>query len=371
MRIGIITFWKSVDNYGQILQSFALQQYLRNNGHDPFLIRYSDIVKKGASFKWYRLLHYVIRLPQYVSWYISEKLRQRKVFQYEKSVAHIDRKFGEFMKKYLKFTEDIYTDETIHQDPPIADAYVCGSDQIWGGDWAYYLDFVPENKPRIAYAPSLGGLMSFDPDYERQLAMLLSKFAFIGMREQSGVDVCRRLGRNDAIKVVDPTLLLARGDYDKLRVPTNVDKPYIFAYILGNPMTCSVAEIMDYAHLMHKELKYVVSAGQLDGYEHLYPQVGEWIDLISHADIVITNSFHGTVFSLIYNRPFITILLNQGYERMNTRVVELLTECNLTQQLYHGNLSAIPIDNIDFSTFERYRETQERLSASKLFDVIC
>lgn len=370
MKIGIITFWKSADNYGQILQSFALQQYLRNHGHDPFLIRYSDIVKEGASFKWYRLLHYIIRLPQYVSWYILERSRQRKASQYEKSVAHVDRKFGEFMEKYLKYTKDIYTDETIHQNPPVADAYICGSDQIWGGDWAYYLDFAPEDKPRIAYAPSLGGLTTFDSDYEARLTILLSKFTFIGMREQSGVNVCHRLGRNDAVKVVDPTLLLTCRDYNRLRIPTKVDKPYIFAYILGNPMACKIEEIMKYAHSQHKKLIYVVSAGQIDGYEHLYPQIGEWIDLICQADIVITNSFHGTVFSLIYNRPFITIPLNQGYERMNTRVTEILTESNLTQQLYQGDLSIIPVNNLDFSDFERYRSEQEKYSAAKLFSIL-
>lgn len=362
MKVGIITFWTTKDNYGQILQCFALQQYLRNIGQSPFLIRYKDTPRSGASFKWSKVLKYMLRLPMYVSWFFSEKQKQYNALQYQKKVANIDRHFDEFLKENVDYTEQIYTENTIRNTPPLADAYICGSDQIWGGDWAYYLDFAPDEKPKIAYAPSLGGLTSFSPAYEDKMSELLKRFAFIGMREQTGVEVCHRLGYKDAVKVVDPTLLLTRMDYDKVRKSTKKtgQKPYLFAYILGNPMDCEMKDVYAYAKKHGLEVKYATS-GKADDYEHIYPQVGEWIDFIANAEIVVTNSFHGTVFSLIYNKPFVTILLNNGFERMNTRVLELLECSGLKNHIYNGKFENIPL-KVDFSKFEEYCAEQRMYS---------
>ena len=368
MKIGIITFWTSKDNYGQLLQCFALQQYLRKNGHEPFLIRYKESSREEASFKFSNLLKYILRFPQYLSWYLNEKRIQRNANKYNKQVASVNRYFDVFIREYITTSKHIYTDENIYKTPPVADAYICGSDQVWGGDWVYYLDFAFDNKPKIAYAPSLGGLSSFSHDYEEKLRKLLQRFAFIGMREQSGVDVCHRLGRKDAVKVVDPTLLLTQEDYNKIRINTKQqgDKPYLFAYILGNPMTCEIEDVYEYARKRGLEVKYTTS-GKADDYEHIYPQIGEWIDLIANADVIVTNSFHGTVFCLIYNKPFITIPLKSGYERMNTRVTELLEAVGLKNRIYNGNLYKIS-SSVDFTAFNNYRYQEEQKSASYLFN---
>lgn len=368
MKIGIITFWTSKDNYGQLLQCFALQQYLRKNGHEPFLIRYKESPKEEASFKISNLLKYILKFPKYVSWFLNEKRRQRNANKYNRQAGNVDRNFDAFIHDNITTSKQLYTDEDLHNTPPIADAYICGSDQVWGGDWAYYLDFAPENKTKIAYAPSLGGLTSFSQDYEEKMKKLLLRFDFIGMREQSGVDVCHRLGRKDAVKVVDPTLLLTQADYNKIRINTKQpgQKPYLFAYILGNPMICEMQEVYRYAQKRGLEVKYATS-GKADDYEHIYPQIGEWIDLIANADVIITNSFHGTVFSLIYNRPFITIPLKNGYERMNTRVTELLESADLKNRIYNGTFSKIS-SLVDFTAFNNYRYKEEQNTASYLFN---
>ncbi len=135
-------------------------------------------------------------------------------------------------------------------------------------------------------------------------------------------------------------------------------------------MECDIVEIVEYARLLDLPLKYVTSSGQTDKYPHIYPTPGEWIDLIANASIVITNSFHGTVFSLIYHRPFITIPLNRGYERMNTRIDELLSESNLSSRVYRGSLQEIGAEPVDFSSFDRYQASQEHFSTSKLFPIL-
>lgn len=360
MKVGIITYWDTDENYGQVLQTYALQQYLRNSGHDPYLIRYRFKIKgQKASFKWYRIFVYLSKLPKYVTWYLNELKRQKSAEQYKEAIRNIDRKFNEFKNLYVKHTEDVFDEVSIYQNPPQADAFICGSDQIWGGEGAYYLDFAPDDKPKLAYAPSLGGMTSFSKEYEEQMKAWIKRLAFVGMRESTGVEVCHRLGRKDAVQVVDPTLLLDKSEYDKLRISTHADKPYLLLYVLGNPMSCSLEEIMAYARKRGLEVRYVASSGQGDKYEHIYPQIGEWLDLIANAEMVITNSFHGTVFSILFERPFANIPLNAGFERMNTRNIELLHAAGLDKQVYCGSLDDIPTHDIDFTKFRAYREQEE------------
>ena len=133
-------------------------------------------------------------------------------------------------------------------------------------------------------------------------------------------------------------------------------------------MICEMQEVCRYAQKRGLEVKYATS-GKADDYEHIYPQIGEWIDLIANADIIVTNSFHGTVFCLIYNKPFITIPLKNGFERMNTRVTELLECAGLKDRIYSGDLSKISND-VDFSIFNNYRRQEEQRSTSFLFKPI-
>lgn len=106
--------------------------------------------------------------------------------------------------------------------------------------------FAPDDAKKIAYAPSLGGLTHFKSEYEAMMIRLMKRLDFIGMREQSGVEVCHRLGFKEAVKVVDPTLLLRKEDYDKIKCNVKKDKPYAFIYLLGNPTTCSIASVMEF-----------------------------------------------------------------------------------------------------------------------------
>lgn len=366
MKIGVITFSNSKDNYGQLLQCYALQAYLEKQGHNVFLIRYqgssSIVVKTG---KWKKMFRYLKNFPAYITYYLQKhRLKQDKKRYYDAS-ADKRRQFDVFMEEYLSCTR-MYTTDDIMQNPPIAEAYICGSDQIWGGDWVYYLSFAPEDSLKIAYAPSLGGLSFFSREYEEKMKMYLSRFDFIGMREQSGVDTCRRLGFDKAVKVVDPTLLLSSMDYGLIRTKTNQKKPYIFLYLLGNPIACEVDEIYEYAHKKDYEVVYVASQERYDKYSKQYAQIGEWVDYLAKADIVITNSFHCTVFSLLFERPFISIPLVGGYKRMNGRIEELLKECGLSNQIYVGCFDNISVKDIDFSKFRKHREKEEKKSCNYL-----
>lgn len=369
MRVGVITFSNSKDNYGQMLQIYAMQQFIKKQGHECYLIRYQDTLKEGAAFKWCKIFIYLLKFPKYLSWYIGQKKEQKAQSAYVQRSGNELRRFDNFLHDNVEVTEQIFNEKSIVKNPPQADAYICGSDQIWCGDWAYYLNFAPERSIKIAYAPSMGGITTFVPKYEAEMRRLIKRLDFIGMREQSGVDVCHHLGRKDAVKVVDPTLLLNKEDFNHIRIPIKKNKPYIYLYLLGNPIKQETKEFYDYAESKGLDIIYVASQGKNDSYNKFPAQIGEWIDLLADAEIVITNSFHCTVFSLLYQKKFITIPLCNGYERMNTRIFELLKEVKLEDQILYGELKSMPL-NIAFDDFCEYQKREVKRSTEYFSNIL-
>ncbi len=359
MRIGVITYWDSKDNYGQMLQLYAMQVYLKKQGHNPFLIRYQRNLPKRADFRWSNVFNYIIKFPLYLKWFLNRRTLELEEQKYAQVTNNDLRKFSSFLETYVEMSPVIYTAESIVKTPPLANAYICGSDQIWGSDWAYYLSFAPSDSIKIAYAPSFGGCKNFDDDYKDELQRLLKRFDFVGIREQSGVDLCKDLQRLDAVKVVDPTLLLNKEDYDKIRIPVNVKKPYLLLYLLGNPIQQSTRDFYAFAKRHSLEIIYIASQGKVDEFEKYPAQVGEFVDLVANAEFIVTNSFHCTVFSLLYHRRFCTIPLVGGYARMNCRVEELLLESGLDSQICVGKINDEMLEPLNFQKFDEYLRFQQ------------
>lgn len=366
MRIGVITFSDSKDNYGQLLQCYAMQRYLSRRGHTPFLIRYKDTpIEDTTGFKLHKFGTYLLRLPQYVKWYFNREKERKQVREYLSSADFVKRDFDGFLSKHIQCSE-IYTHETIHTNPPVADAYICGSDQIWAGDDAYYLSFAPDDALKIAYAPSLGGMNTFPAEKEARMKRLIGRIDRVGMREQSGVETCRRLGRIDAVKVVDPTLLLDGRDYLEIAASCKTNKPYAFVYMLGNPVDVPIDDIFKANRGKGLETIYVASQGRSDNMPKIDPTIEEWLGLMANANMIVTNSFHCVVFALQFHKNFISIPLSGGYERMNTRTVELLKECSLSERIT-TSLTDIPtLSEVDFEVFERYKRKQQAFSSAFL-----
>ena len=367
MRIGILTFCNSRDNYGQVLQCFALQEFLRKAGHEPFLIRYREDRTSGAAGGERKS---VLRYLKHFGTYYHLFQQRRKEAAYYREEAKHDRNFRSFIEEHIAASPIIYDRRTITERPPEADAYICGSDQIWGGDAAYYLDFVPKGKKKIAYAPSFGGVSNFTPTYREQVRTCLEDFAFIGMREESGVQTCRDIGRSDAIKVCDPTLLLSKEDYFRLLPPkNNSEKPYILLYLLGAPTNLNIKDLYKKAAQRGLDVKYVAAQGQYDAFPKTYPSITSWLRLIRDAEMVITNSFHGTVFSLICSRPFMTVPLTRSYQRMNTRITDFLTDTGFINRI--GEKPELSnLTKWDFSTFRSYQQPYTVRCGEKLLQAL-
>lgn len=338
MKIGIMTFWWSEDNYGQLLQCYALQKYLRDQGHDPFLIRYDsrkDYVPTPLYWKLLKVLN-PVKLAGYLS------LKRRKYLSAKEYVVH-NRQFSSFRDTYLKQSEQIYYSyDELKANPPQADCYIVGSDQVWNFSngalqkvkklvHAYFLDFGSDSIIRMAYAASWGREQIPD-NFVDEIQPLLKKFQKVSVREKSGIDICRRCGYETAQWVCDPTLLLDAEVYREIYRNTNVSapqKPYVLFYYLDNGGKFDKKSVFQFAQERNLDVRYISANMNMDAYEKTYATIPEWLYLVDNAQYVITNSFHCCVFSILFRKQFGAIALTGTYSGMNSRLQSLfeMTGC--------------------------------------------
>lgn len=318
-----------VNNYGSILQYFALQTYLENKGHNVQWLKYKAVKNqpKGIN-RWLRekLLH---------SYYKTDNVK-----------FHNKEGFEKFIAKYIKLTNTTYNNKKeLYSTPPKADLYIVGSDQVWNGySPDRFLTFVPKNTPKISYAVSFG--KNRIPKYMQPLLWYyLKSFKAISIREIEGMKLCHMLGRKDAKYVIDPSFLLHREDYIKI---INADKsvkqittPYIYGYFV-NPFP---NDTLTYKTEIDKYIKDIgidfwVTGIQnaelaLSQYKEIQPTPLEWINTILNADYVLTNSFHGVAFSINLQKKFLVILQNGDMSNQNCRYLNLLKKLGLEDRIYN------------------------------------
>ncbi len=325
MKIGIITFYR-VPNYGAMLQAYALQVFLQARGHEVVFIKTSfSCARRYSSF---RILS-------------SRSLEGvRLKLQHNRDIAICD----DFCQHFVESGEFGKKDSDDLSVP--CDAYVVGSDQMWNPAWCrphlqdVFLGFVPDSGKRISYAASFG-VTVWPADSSGEVGELLKRFDSISVREKSGIDLVHRLAGRKAEWLPDPTLLHSRAFYDTLvpGVATKNEK-FVFKYILP----WKTSNIEPCLNAIQGALSVDCVKSHVVGMqEHVIPQlriakkmgVSEWVRAFKDAAFVITNSFHGTVFAIIYRKPFICMALapNGVNSGMNERVVSLLERLGLEERL--------------------------------------
>lgn len=329
MRIGVITFWNSQDNYGQQLQYYALQTYLEKYDCDVFLIKY---------------------LPK------DSFIRKLKIFVasiifFKKKSDATERGFVEFREKYFHTTNNVYNSwKELDANPPVADCYICGSDQVWNpvdypdkNTKPWFLDFGNDKTRRVSYAASFGQ-SEFSQSIIDFMEPMLAKLDAVSVRETTGVQICKKANRNDAITVLDPTFLLNINDYIRISDKIDYHKPFVVGYFLniGTEFNSNWKIIKDYIELEGKEFK-IIPSHQVETYipykKYFYPTVPQWINAFCKADEIFTTSFHGVVFALIFHKPFVAFLLNNKGGGMNDRIFSLLSELNLEDRIFDANVA--------------------------------
>lgn len=375
MKIGIITYWSSSNNYGQLLQCYALQRYLRDRGHDAYLIRYEYDYRKSLwerfvlTFSWTRLWKKMVRIVTRTKDLVSEE-NQRLVRRNEE--LDKQRRFEDFRREYLHSTPVLYRSiDELRANPPEAQIYVSGSDQVWNNPLsskdtaAFFLDFGPKTVRRVAYAPSLG--RSLKKYEEKCFVRYVSALDALSLREASACEYCRRLGFKEAIVVQDPTFLLTAEDYKKIAEMPTESKPYLFMYILNISTKEEIYwnEVNEYLKKHILELKVVASSGYLPardlipGSKNLLATVPQWLGYVHGAACVVTTSFHGVVFCIKMHRPFLAVLLTNEFSAGNARITNLLQTLGLQERIYQpgNNLSEQMDKNIDWVKVNSLLET--------------
>ena len=350
MKIGVVTFWTSKDNYGQILQCWSLFEILKRKGHEPYLIRYVFRKKKSIGRK---LLKFVLVYPCIL------KLKER-IWQYinHQTVSEICkknrvRKFDDFKSVWIPFSDTIYKNiDELRKTPPNADCYLTGSDQGWAqlvnedNNKIYFLDFGDSSIKRVSYAPSFS-MDHYPSTLKPKLRQLLLRYNAISVREKSGVSICSEIGI-PAKHVLDPTMLLSKNDYIKMLNLCNNCNNFVYVYSLNfrNPRELRWMELKENAEHNQWEIIVTTGSGVFPGYEiydkgtyYDYCTIDKWIENIWNANLVVTSSFHGVVFSIIMETPFVYIPLKGKIQTGNGRIIELLNSLGLNDRILTDNCS--------------------------------
>lgn len=290
MRIYTITC-SNAYNYGAILQTYALQKYLEQLGHEAIVIDYHPVYLRK----------------------ISDKYKNKKILTWIRNIlyapdyAKSKRVFGEFKKNIKSTKKTYYSFEELEQLPK-ADLYVAGSDQIWnpymknGLDSNYYFEFVP-NRKKISYAASVGCRI-MDEEYDDYFRKKLADFSHVTVREKETAQYFNRIGIPTDY-VLDPVYLLNKDMWESL-CEDIITERYILVYALHH-----IQRIYDYARKLADKLgvkMFVISVEIKEirrGNDKFFwnPSVNQFLTLIKNTDAVVTNSFHGVSFGMIFKRP--------------------------------------------------------------------
>ena len=366
MKIGVVTFWWSNDNYGQLLQAWALQQKLKEMGHEPFLIRFKPTYKSTPIEKIRKIVLIYPLVRAIINRYKRNKGSYKEVMLDEKNKM---RNFDHFREHHLSVSKDLYTSlNDLQSNPPIADVYIVGSDQVWAqllykkDNVAYFLDFGNYSVKRISYAASFS-MDQYPSRIKAKLQKHLKRFDAISVREQSGSNICRELGVDSDI-VVDPTMLLNFEGYLQLKLSKPIEKPYFFVYSINIKDAEQIRweEINKLASSLGYELFVTPASGYFPGYEvfddasYKYATIPEWLSLVNNSDMVVTTSFHGVVFSILFHTPFVFFPLEGKFGRGNTRILSLLEKLNLSSRVWDNassyknmltkNIDWVKVDNL-------------------------
>lgn len=338
MKAGIVTITNGV-NYGNRLQNYAVQEALGDMGI------YAETIWKTTNV-------FDIENPGYV-----RKLRLKKLLHYHLTSEEARRlNFHDFNKKYIR--RSLYTiDQNVPEKLDAAyDCFIAGSDQVWNPFLDYcteanFLTFTSPDK-KVAFSPSIA-VQEIPDDRKGDFRKWIGDFRLLSVREKSGQELIWELCGRKAEVLGDPTFCLTAERWRKIeKKPANIPKAYILVYFLGTCIPEYRKAVEQYAKTLKKEAFWL----QEEPYYSLAPD--EFLYLIDHAACVCTDSFHGTVFSLLFHTPFIVFGRRENFKDMSSRLDTLLELFAMGYRKYErlseGELLTVDFSSVD-EVFERER----------------
>ncbi len=339
-NIALMT-WYHYNNYGTVLQVYALSEIVKELGYDPSVINYIPNDKHIWT------IEDMLKNPAFFTNKIIMKIK-RTLKIYNNLELEKDKLFDLFREQNIKLTCSCQTSSELYALNDQFDAFICGSDQIWAPtvyNPKYFLDFVNEDSKIIAYAPSIG-MSSISNEYVKEnMKQHIQRFKYLSVREDEGSKIIYNLTGQQAKVVLDPTLLISKEKWNSL-ISSKVEikaynKPYLLCYFLGQSKknwesACSIARILNLEILVIPvhEKDYKSKFKTIEG-------VGpnEFLTLFSKAEFICTDSFHGTIFSIINEKAFVTYkrFSDTNKTSQNSRIYNILSLLELESQLYSGS----------------------------------
>lgn len=357
-----------IRNYGSILQSYATYCTLKSLGYDVDVVNYQDVprnVKIKLRINWH------IRIPMLLHWKNIKKKIQSFVASKKESFRRIKSgracAMDQFVYDNFSFTKKLFSIDEVRNVIKQYDIVVLGSDQLWGVAEIirnyHTLNFVPEQMPKITYATSFGvsNLPSF---LKKETRCFLNRINSLSVREESGAAIIKSLTGRSAQVVVDPTLLLTESEWNSI---VNLKKPYersyVFCFFLGdNPLHRAFAKIFQ-----QKTGLKIVSMLHLDEFikddetfaDETFDNASplDFVNLIKNAEYIICDSFHASVFSIIFRKMFFTLdrYDSKSTNSRNTRIASLFGKLGLENRHITGceNIDLLLQKNIDFDSVHK------------------
>ena len=363
MKVAILTYART-NNYGATLQCYALNKYIQSLGHETIILNVpldDGSVRKIKSPLYKKLL----RAPRtIISIIIHRFSRNKKLKDYEiryplsKEQGIKEEEFSEenmalfdqFRAKYLpNITHEYFHESDFDADYPDADAYVVGSDQVWNVGICrnqypiFFLSFVKSGKKKISYAACMGGndKVVFKGEQKERIRELLNGFNRISVRNRMAVAICQNNFGLSPQQVLDPTFLI--DNYDELLAESGIDASgsmYIDKYIINDPWMAAIRQIAKDKNLKVRMDNCLIEIKDVP-FSPLC-RVQDWLKILKTSDLVFTDSFHCSVFCILFRKQFVVAPSYQGGEG---RMLDLLEKMGIKERFYYSPQELI--DNID------------------------
>lgn len=367
MKIGVITI-EQVGNYGAELQCYATQKVLQNIGCDAEIIDYcyyKDYRYKDSKMSEpFVPMTFKERIFYVLKYRIVNRFVDKVLLLFNSNIARRNSRFAAFHAENTKMSRKYMSMPELYEASMDYDIFVTGSDQVWnpGAQSSiepYFLTFAPDSARKISFAASFG-VSEIEPNLRERYKEYLSRYDFISVREKNACDIVKQLVGKDAEFVLDPTLLLTKGEWMKVaKQYDNIPERYVLVYTLFESpaifnLAKKVAKEKGISVLRITKRAYFVS--RIEGISNISDAgPAEFISLIAGADYIVTDSLHGTVFSINFGIPFLTIVSSKNNN--NSRMESLLKVVGLSGRMVYEEKevsSLIYNDNIDFKEIENH-----------------
>lgn len=365
-KIATITFHHA-HNFGSVLQAYALQEFIRN--------MYKDI-DDGVDYK---IIDYYTEVQEELySVYkhgvsVKSMIKNFVAMRYSKQLKQKHQKFETFLDERCSLTRRYKNREELIKDIPVADVYISGSDQLWNvraEDFSsvYYYDFIADECKRISYAASLGPLQIEWKNYDKtKYKTLIEKYDSISVREQGSSDNLKKISDVKCSVNVDPTLLVAQDEWRKIQSEENYNNgEYILLYCLEPSK-----EQLKIADAISKKLQLPIVIlrynNKNDICNHFVKKYAagpeDFLAYVDHAALVLSSSFHGTAFSLIYHKPFYVL---NGIK--DNRILEILRKTSMTKRSLESidDVKKVTLDKPNDKAIELFLEGERKKSYAYL-----